>query len=201
MKNGEKKLRIGIDIDQTVANTFNELLSRFNQHFGVSLTMEDIKTFFYLEEVDVATYAERINFLRPLYNDTDLLLNQTIPIRGAPEYVSHLLADGHEIFFISTRDEKTKKVTREWLTKFGFPVNETNIHLGRTRKENGVSFKVRTIKEIGIDIFIEDDERVITSLQIPVIVMDYRWNRTAKGTNIYRANSWEEIYDYVNRLR
>ena len=43
------------------------------------------------------------------------------PIKGALEAVKKLYREGHTIVFYSSRDNGSKKVTKKWLKKHGFP--------------------------------------------------------------------------------
>jgi len=43
------------------------------------------------------------------------------PIKGALESIKRLHRQGHTIVFYSSRNHGSKKVTEEWLKKYGFP--------------------------------------------------------------------------------
>lgn len=49
------------------------------------------------------------------------IMNQLEPFRGAPETLYALVNEGHEIIYISNRDEKSTDATRNWLLKHSFP--------------------------------------------------------------------------------
>lgn len=43
------------------------------------------------------------------------------PIKGAVEAVKKLVSKGHRIVFYTSRDNRSKKVTQQWLKTHGFP--------------------------------------------------------------------------------
>lgn len=75
------------------------------------------------------------------------------PIKGALEAVKKLYSQGHKVVFYSSRNHGSKKVTKEWLKKHGFPSHHiemakfvAHIYID-DRAINGCSWK-RVMKEI-----------------------------------------------------
>lgn len=75
------------------------------------------------------------------------------PIKGALNAVKKLYRQGHKVVFHSSRNHGSKKVTKEWLKKHGFPFHHiemakfvAHIYID-DRAINGCSWK-RVMKEI-----------------------------------------------------
>ncbi len=193
-------MRIGIDIDGVVTNTFHGVVERFNQRYGTTLIIEDIVTYNFLETVEIGAPEERLAFLTEMYSHEEILVTAATPIEGAADFISRLAAEGHTLEFVTTRDPSLKAKTVDWLRIHGFPASEMNVHLRQGTDEDGIEFKARKAQELSLDLFIEDDKRVAESLPIPTILIDNPWNRDSNNLNIFRAMSWAEIYHIINTL-
>ncbi len=193
-------MRIGIDIDGVVTNTFHGVLKRFNLRYGTALAIEDIITYNFLEAVEVGTLEERLAFLMEMYSHEDILVNAATPIDGAPDVIRRLAEEGHNLAFVTTREPYLRTKTIEWLGLHGFPASEVNVHLRQETGEDGLEFKTRKAQELSLELFIEDDKRVAERLTIPTILIDNPWNRGTNGANIFRAASWKEVHSLISQL-
>jgi len=60
----------------------------------------------------------KVNFGKVNKNTSELL--KAKPIKGALEAVNKLYKQGHTVVFYTSRNDESRKVTREWLKKHGF---------------------------------------------------------------------------------
>ena len=185
-------MRIGIDIDDTIASTNDKLLEtaiRYDKEVlgGRGFRDETAYKFvemFYWDKTNVNnffTYVRKSNFFLEL---------DVIP--GALEYINKLYDEGNEIYFITYRSGKDKRVyemTKEWLSNKGFKYNKLFM--------DG-SNKGMICKNNQVDLFIDNSYEHIESANmygIPNILFHTVYNNDIPDVN--RKHNWEEIYNYI----
>ena len=191
-------MRIGIDIDGTLTD-----IEKFQLDFGSKFFSEYNK---FIVNPNGYESAEVFNVDDKLDNKFwdkyyfDYLKNE--PIRKfANEIIKKLKDEGNEIYIITARhgentisDEETKKLTKTWLDK-----NKVKYDKLIFSPED----KLETCLQNNINIMIEDRPENINSLstKIPVICINAIYNQNCKGSNIYRAYSWYDVYYKILNLK
>jgi len=175
-------MKIGIDIDNVIANTFVDLFEYFNRYMGKKL-----------EPVEVARVMkeEKLKMLGYWFVTwKDKLLSKVNPIEGAAEVLKALHAD-HTITLITSRMSVFNKETHEWLKKHGMSYHALH-HAKELNKHK---------KAVGHEIFIEDNLEeceVLANHCKKVFLFDHPWNRKPiKGKNIIRVKNWREIKEGI----
>lgn len=163
------RMRLGVDIDNTVANLNEELVRRYNVSLEV-YPSPDLPLGFFSTQEGLE------------------LLAQAKPLPGAAEVLRVLSRAGHEILYITSRPVLAINFTREWLKAWGFPRG------GIVFVPRG--FKKVFAACYGIDIFFEDDPGEALGLQevgTRVYMLEWPYNSNVEGVRIQRFSSWEEI--------
>lgn len=192
---------IGIDIDEVLAAHFKHVVVSFNAEFGTSFTLEDIEYRYFLDDVASRLRGqEGLEITRRFYSDERFYFTGVEPLRGSQEMVNKLFIEGHSIHFITSRDPHLRPGTIQWLQENGFPVTDDNFHLREDIEEDSIEFKLRKAQELNLNLFIDDDSRIIEKLGIGSILVDYRWNRQTSGPHILRVTDWEQIYLHIQDL-
>ncbi|OGC22763.1 hypothetical protein A2310_05400 [candidate division WOR-1 bacterium RIFOXYB2_FULL_37_13] len=131
-------MKIGVDIDNVLANTFDELSSHFNRFMGKEYAADEI------------VYALRENKFKTFFYNIDAwkkrVLEGVSPIEEAVQKIKKWSLE-HEIYLVTSRLFILKNQTKRWLKKHNIPYNDL-FHL----KERT---KFKKAKEY--DIFIEDN--------------------------------------------
>ncbi len=185
-------MRIGIDIDDTIANT-NELLLEYADKYdklykdGHGIIDEDCYKFNGMYDWDE---KDREHFLETYMVET--LKNVEVKDH-VKEVIDKLVEDGHEIIFITTRDgdfiENSHDLTKEWLDR-----NHIKYHLiiaGNKRKSSYA-------EALKLDLFIDDSVKnclKVSEKGIDVLLFDTIYNRD--NNDYKRVKDWLEIYEYV----
>jgi uncharacterized HAD superfamily protein len=177
-------MKIGIDIDNVIANTFFELSHEFNRFMG--------------RDIDAARVSEEIrrnNFKLWLYwfiTWRKKMLAAVSPIEGAIDTVQELF-DEHHIRLVTSSLPIFNRQTKDWLKKYKIPYHELHHTKERMKFE----------KATDCDIFIEDnlDECEILAEHCEYIYLfDYPWNqRQPKKGNIIRVQNWNELRDKLKK--
>lgn len=171
-------MRIGIDIDNVIADTFKDLSEAFNSYMGKQLKPQEVVDIMRKERLRMwgywfITWKKR-------------LLTKVAPVKGAKEALEIWFRE-HDILLVTSRLPILRRQTRQWLEQHGIPYHELH-HLKEGRK-----FK----KGKGCDIFIEDnlEECEILADHVDrVFLIDQPWNRReTKKKNIVRVGNWSDV--------
>jgi len=193
-------MNIGIDIDDTISETFEALLP-----YSQLYTIKDLKrqsninlntdtsTHFYIESMNGWTEDESKAFWDKYYAEILKKLNIK---KFASEVINKLKQDGHKIYLISARwdikDDNTKEITKKWLKDNDVVYDGLFLN---------ASDKLKLVIENDIDIFIDDSLKnckiISENTDIKVFMMTSNANMKFENEKIKRVFSWPEIYSLI----
>ena len=191
-------MNIGIDIDDTIANTY-DVLFKYVQEY----TIHDIVTDREKNNRDMIAQMYRTNFrngdkkqdkefFNRYYEKTVLKVK---PKMKAIENIKKLKEEGNQIYLITARFPSEKfnieELTKGWLKKYDIPYDKLILD-----SEN----KVITAKEHCIDIFVDDNIKNCTEMAkvgIKTYIMDTIVNKDFIDENIERVYSWSQLYQKI----
>ena len=187
-------MRIGIDIDDTLADTTHyvmPLLTEFDkiEFEGKGITFPNKK-----HMVAFDWSAEEIIRFRDSLMDEDLL--NIPPIKDASKYTKLIKELGHSIIIITARanDYFTDpyQVSREWLIKNDIAFDKLLV---------GCAKKGEVCEAEQIDFFIDDSfgqaSYVAANNKIPVLMPEDDYNKDKFAEGVRKVYSWEEIYNII----
>lgn len=187
-------MKIGIDIDDTVMNTFDvieEAARYFDRYFLENKGYQDITKYDFHERF-YWTSEEKKAFFN--YFRKNKLYLKAKPKGDALYYLEKLYNEGYEIYFLTRRkkDEKLDilSITKNDLISKGFKFTDCYI---------GLSKKGEACKSLGIDVFIDDAVIQIEDVNnygIKTILVDNWYNKEYKGL---RAKNFQEIYNIIRK--
>lgn len=187
-------MKIGIDIDDTVMNTFDvieEAARYFDKYFLENKGYQDITKYDFHERF-YWTSEEKKAFFN--YFRKNKLYLKAKPKEDALYYLEKLYNEGYEIYFLTRRkkDEKLDilSITKNDLISKGFKFTDCYI---------GLSKKGEACKNLGIDVFIDDAVIQIEDVNnygIKTILIDNWYNKEYKGL---RAKNFQEIYNIIRK--
>ena len=197
-------MRIGIDLDDVVADCAVPYLRKFAREFGVALPPEaGWHTLAKLEEVSP---EEKDRFRIETYDGP--FFRQLEMYQDCPAVLEGLVAAGHEIYFITARAERRRVITETWLRDKGILEHAKAVHLrplgdfdptrprGQYDADSSARYKVRLAQELELDAFCEDDGVISLALnaaRIRVFLFDHSWNRDVAGECIERVTGWTDL--------
>lgn len=182
-------MKIGVDIDDTMADTFEYLMPYIAEFFDV-----DIK---YLKENNISysnlpkEMKEReFEFAKKYY---DKVIPNTPFKPNVAEYIDKIKDLGYEIIVITARDktlytDEYKTTTEE--------LKNNNIHYDKLVCNFD---KAKVCKNEKIDLFIDDSIAncsKVKELGIETILFNSKSNIEDKNS-FYRVNEWKEIYEKI----
>ena len=195
-------MNIGIDIDDTISETFETLLPYAQRYTIEDLKKEskvhldgNLKNHFYIVYMNDWDEKEATDFWSRYYGE---LLKKLNIKTFAADVIKKLKKQGNKIYLITARwemrSDNVKKITETWL------------------KENDVEYdylfmnaddKLKIIQENNIDIFIDDSfnncKKIVDNSDTTVYMMTSRVNCNLEDDKITRVFSWPQIYDLISR--
>lgn len=186
-------MRIGIDIDDTITDSWIYLIPHFTELYGIPAE-ELIKSFPYYRSVEhLITKEEYFYNLRSLADKYMM----DVPLKpGALEYLTKLHEEGNELIFITARGieyDNPYRITKNYLRKMHIPYNKIIV------SAHDKSISCRDEK---IDIFIDDSlvhcqEVADAGFKTLLFVNPYN----AHNETFHHINSWEEAYHYIKEVK
>ena len=195
-------MNIGIDIDDTIANSTEEwikyaleyekkhpeIIKEYNKKFAKLTTHKWLEEFFKWNEKD------KINFFREYTEKAFKMLEIK---QNADIVINRLYEQGDNIYIVTARhdmDDSTDVIgiTKEWLLKNN--IKYTKIFFNENTK-------LDICKKEKIDIFIDDSYTICKELsknKIPVLLMKSKYNNI-EDSKIPKVENWDEIYDRIGK--
>ena len=195
-------MNIGIDIDDTISETFETLLP-----YAQKYTIEELKRLpnidmnqnfldhFYIVKMFNWNKEEAMNFWIKYYEE---ILKQVNIKKFASDVIKKLKDNGNKIFLITARwareDNNVEEITKKWL-------KDNNIVYDKLIL--GADNKVNLVKDNKIGIFIDDSYQnckdVSENTDAKVYMMNTRVNEKFKIENVKRVYSWCELEHLINK--
>ena len=195
-------MNIGIDIDDTIANTY-DVLFNYAQNYTINDIGKEIKdvnrniiTHMYCTNFHNWNKKEDKEFLDKYYEKTVLKVQ---PKMYAVENIKRLKESGDKIYLITARFLSDKfdveKLTKDWLEKYGIPYDKLILNSHN---------KVIAAKENDIDIFVDDSIKNCTEMAnvgIKTYMMDTIINKDFESEDIERVYSWPHLYQKIEIIK
>ncbi len=191
-------MKIGIDLDEVIADFMNALLSFYYKKTGKLYKKEDFPEW-NLWPLLGKTKEEAVKFVDEFHESHSL--EEVKPMGNAIESIKRLIKNNHEIFIITSRPKRFKQKAEEWLLYY-IKSKIKVINAGDFHKGQAVS-KAEICKELDIPILLEDAPDTAlecTNSGIFVILFDKPWNKKIKHKNIRRVFNWTEAIKEIEKF-
>lgn len=187
-------MRIGIDIDDTITDTFESLVPyayKYNEKLGNKKVPDFTKSRY--QDVFGWTDEQFFEFFG-LY--VPIVLEHNTPKEDFVKYIN-LLGKDNEIIFITARSnmcfDNPYEFSYNWLVKNNIKFDKLLVSCQN---------KKTICEQEKIDVFIDDNIghcRDVSTLNTKVLLFDSRLNKLDK--NHIRVSSWKEVYDYIGGIK
>jgi uncharacterized HAD superfamily protein len=197
-------VKLGVDLDDVVAECAVPYLRKFAAEFGVELPAE--AGWHTLQEISEVSPEDKDRFRIRTYDGA--FFRDLDMYEECPAILERIVAAGHEVYFITARAERRRVVTETWLREKGILEHAKAVHLrpqadfdparprGRYDAESSARYKVRLAQELELDAFCEDDRTISLALAgagIRVYLFDHPWNRDVEHRCIERVSGWSDV--------
>ena len=182
-------MRIGVDVDDTITNTWKALIPHFSRMFNVPVDKLKKSRGYYYSVSDLVSLDEYFEKILPLLDE----IMPNVEIKdNVKEVIDKLYELGHSIVFITARSggyTDPYKLTKDYLDKYKIKYDKIVV---------GVRRKDQICLEENIDLFIDDSFvhcDSVSKLGIDVLMMDSEYN--IKYKNFKHVKNWNEVYNYI----
>lgn len=194
-----EKRRIGIDIDEVLADFMTELNRFYNQRYGTNFSIEDYKNYD-LEKIWGGSKKDAVEIVNDFY-ESNVFLN-ILPVEGAQEGIK-VLSIKNNLIAITSRPQFIKEKTEKWMRNyFGGDISEI-IFTGQYNLHSSLISKASICLDRQISVLVEDNLKVAKECSekgIMSFILDRGkkslWNRfDGDDKGMIRVNSWSEIIE------
>ena len=194
-------MRIGIDVDDVLAECAAPYVRAFAKEFGLELADGPLG-WHTLDRYEHIPRERRDDFRQTLYGGRFFADLDCYP--DARDAIARLSASGHEVHFITARSERRRAITEEWLRRQRLLELGTSVQLRPLgeyvpRSYDAVlsaDYKVDVARRLALDAFCEDDPIIAARLAaggIRVFLFDRPWNREVSDPAVRRVRDWDEV--------
>lgn len=194
-------MNIGIDIDDTISNTYETFLpymkkfveQDLNRKLDLNLSSR-IDYYNIIEKYGVSEEEARIFWVNYYVS----ILESVKPKKSSVEIVNRLKEKGNKIFLITARFDDgivdVKAITKKWLEQNDIKYDKLIINSHN---------KLEIAKQEEIDIFIDDSIRnceMISSGNIKTYMFLTDNNNYYENKKIEKVSSWDEFYEKIKEV-
>jgi 5'(3')-deoxyribonucleotidase len=183
---GKARLKIGVDLDNTLADTIPAWTKLLGEKHGIKIDLSEIKEYDLIYHVPM-TNEEIQDTFRVVWAD-----HKNVPLNpGDPQTVLKNISNDHDLFIVTATVAKKGEVD-QWLERNGI-------------KHKGLVM-VRSSEKLnsGVDLIIDDNPKVIDLFSKAgkmAIIYDRPWNRGIKeGDKVVRVKDWSELPKALYKL-
>jgi hypothetical protein len=182
-------LTICIDIDGTLTKPY-AWLEYTAKAYNKTITQDMYQTCYTAQALDIdgeeySTFYKSQS--RTFYYDL-------CEFRPHAQRVMEDLNQAHRVHIVTSREKQFADLTQQLLTDYQIP---GTLHVLESFD------KVTPAKDLGCQLFIEDNIRIATNLAeagFPVLLMDCAYNRKPLHQRIRRVSDWEEVESVIQAM-
>ncbi len=179
-------MRIGVDIDGVVSDSYTFWLGELNRHYGKNV--KEIHDYQMHLIFDVP-WEDMNNFF---IENVERLFMTPSPMPGARGALDRLRR-AHQIYLVTARREVEEEITLRWLGLHKIPYDELMVVGDRNKAEVCLEYR--------LELFIEDyagNAAKIAAAGVPVIILDAPYNRVDLPREVTRCYNWGQILQVIN---
>lgn len=179
-----KKLTILVDMDDTIEDLLHSWLRYLNNRYGLNVTDREVRDWDLTVAYPTLTAKQVYGVL---YEDE--FWEDIQPFPRAAEFLQRLLADGHEIYIVTSSNYQTIKTKMEKVLFRHFPFLDWNHVIVTNNKQM-----------IKGDFLVDDAPHNLVGGDYIPIMMNAPHNRSfsASEYGIQRVDNWTQIYEIIS---
>ena len=191
-------MKIGIDIDEVLADFVNPLVEFHNGEYGTNLKRNDFKSF-NLRETWGGTYEDDLRKVYEFFNSN--FCGKIVPLKGSQEAIN-FLSKSNEMITISSRPNYIVDETKKWINNYYLRCFRDTRFTYQVKSNVGVKKRAICLEE-DIGVLIEDVlNNVISCSEVvdKVILFDAPWNQSnglPKNVTRIKNQNWSEVLEVL----
>lgn len=194
-------MNIGIDIDDTISNTFETFLpymKKFverdlNRKLDLNLSSK-IDYYNIIEKYGISEEEARAFWVNYFVS----IIENVVPKKSAVEVINKIKEKGHKIFLITARFDDgivdVRAITEKWLESNNIMYDKLIINSHN---------KLEIAKQENISLFIDDSIRnceMLSSGNIKTYMFSTENNSYYENEKIEKVTSWDEFYENIKEV-
>ncbi|MEI6732183.1 MAG: HAD hydrolase-like protein [archaeon] len=190
----QKPVRIGVDLDGTLADYQKVLVKFVNKKYQKDHKLSEIRRD---DCYDILgkNFISRAIKLRGFYSASSSLRGIP-PLEGASDVLKELKNRGYDINIVTSRFIGFSKNTRKWIEAYFGKKTFRRVIFSNILTSYSTKLKVRKYVRLGVEIVIEDSPHVArkcSKLGMRVFLIDHPWNRGVSMPGVTRVSGWNEV--------
>lgn len=195
-----KHHRIGIDIDETLAESVMDGLAKLHLQNKMQVIQDfcQITSFDWTDILGCDMTADELVYFWRMHS-----LHWVFPMSDAIDGVAQLSWQDKYIHVITARNEHDHRSdTEKWLNLYFPEIHPSNVHFANHLSSHNHA-KSTICKSLDVTLMIDDGLHNALDLaenNIECILLDKPWNRKVEANHplIHRVQHWQEIIDNLN---
>lgn len=182
-------MKIGIDIDDTIADTWKCLIPHYSKVFNVSVDKLKKSLPYYPSVEDKVTLEEYFQKVIPIYDEYIM----TVKLKdNVKEVIDKLYELGHTVIFITDRGKEQTNAyenTKKYLDNHQIRYDKIIL---------GASDKSTVCNEEKIDLFIDNSIKhcdFVSKTKTEILMFETEYNKDI--SKFKHVKNWNEIYEYI----
>ena len=182
-------MRIGIDIDDTITNSWECLIPTYSKMFNIDEETLHKSMPYYSSVKNIISLDEYYKVMLPVYDE--VIPNVSLK-DNVKEVIDKLYELGHNVIFITSRGidhTNAYKTSKDYLDKY---------HIKYERIITGCQDKSEVCEREHIDLFIDDSVKHCLSVSkkgIDTLLFETYYNKDCN--DIKHVASWIDVYNYI----
>ncbi|MEA3378332.1 MAG: hypothetical protein U9Q69_01710 [Nanoarchaeota archaeon] len=191
-------MKLGLDIDDVCLKTRESILDYLNFRFKLNIQLKSWNKTFLADAFKLP--KEPIKRFFQEYKESDFFHN----LEPLPFFREIANTMPHDKYFITMREKDLQEETEEQFERLLISFDSEKLFLVGEGTETALREPIRKkrkamlAKELGLDLFIEDDAEIALELAnqgIPVLLFNYPWNQNTNAKGVIRIGDWKS-YDF-----
>lgn len=183
---------IGLDFDGVISDCGQLKSESAKKIYGIDIPPARFKKELIIHD-GLLNEQQYRNLQKIIYTtrDTGLAIK---PVDGVLLYLPKIIAEGHQIKIVTSRDKEALEIAKEWAKIHGIELEFIGVGYGKSKRAAAS----------GLDVFIDDNlDKLIPLAGVVPHLFLYAWGYNSHintGAVAQKIFSWKEIYQTIQAL-
>jgi len=190
---------IAVDLDEVLSDTMPSLIKFHNETFNTKLRSKDFHSYEFWRVWGGTKSQSIAKFLQ--FTQSPYFL-EVLPIKDSVQSVKYL-SKKHKLYVVTSRQTHLTDATHIWVNQY-FPDIFQGLHVTNHPQwavAGEAKTKSQVCQEIGANLLIDDSigyAMECETIDIPVLLFDYPWNKGKLPKNTKRVFSWKGVLEVLD---
>lgn len=186
-------MRFGFDIDDTLIDLRRHAFSLYNKTFQQQLSAAVFEMIQRVEIHEPFGLTDEQGSEAWKAHLEEIYFTNCASFPHAQQILQQLVAEGHDVYYITARPKEYCARTQQWMIAQGYPIVKGHFFCGMKDAE-----KIATIQQLELDVYVDDKPTVLETLaavKTMPIIRDQPYNRQG---NWARLTDWQDFLKMIH---